>query len=86
LSPRIEPPVLFDVGSTANTATLFPSSINFDPKASIKVDFPAPGVPDKAILIDLLSLLVNKSLIRLLASFLCLGSVDSTNVIALARA
>ena len=33
-------------GSTAKTATLFPSAVNLQPNVSIKVLFPAPGGPD----------------------------------------
>ena len=45
LSPRIEPPVRADEGSTASTATLWPLSISAMPSASIVVDLPTPGEP-----------------------------------------
>jgi hypothetical protein len=45
LSPRIEPPVRAEDGSTASTATAAPSH-SIMPKASMKVDLPTPGVPD----------------------------------------
>mmetsp|Transcript_6137 Transcript_6137/g.19547 ORF Transcript_6137/g.19547 Transcript_6137/m.19547 type:complete len:207 (-) Transcript_6137:2-622(-) len=45
LSPRMEPPVWDDDGSTANTATLCPCDITCSPNASMSVDFPAPGGP-----------------------------------------
>ncbi len=45
LSPRIEPPVRVDEGSTASTATLCPASVRYVPSASIVVDLPAPGAP-----------------------------------------
>ena len=73
-------------GSIAKTATLFPSSINFDPRASIKVDFPAPGVPDNAILIDSFLFFFTKFWISSSDSILCSSKLDSTNVIALAKA
>ena len=47
LSPRIEPPERAEEGSTASTATLSPRSIRNMPKASMKVDLPTPGVPDR---------------------------------------
>src|SRR6185312_7982230 len=45
LSPRIEPPVRAEVGSTASTATLWLSSIRYMPSASMVVDLPTPGEP-----------------------------------------
>lgn len=45
LSPRMEPPVLLDEGSTASTATRWPRPVSRVPKASMKVDFPTPGTP-----------------------------------------
>ena len=45
LSARIEPPVRFEEGSTASTATRWPLSVRYVPSASIVVDFPAPGMP-----------------------------------------
>ena len=50
LSPSIAPPECTDDGSTANTATLCPSSISSFPSFSINEDFPAPGGPDIATL------------------------------------
>ena len=46
LSPRIEPPERRLEGSTASTATWWPCSITCAPSASIRVDLPAPGVPE----------------------------------------
>ena len=45
LSPRIEPPVRFDVGSTASTATRWPAATRFMPNSSMVVDLPTPGTP-----------------------------------------
>ena len=45
LSPRIEPPVRAEDGSTASTATLWPVSIRYMPSASMVVDLPTPGEP-----------------------------------------
>ncbi|PWC75614.1 hypothetical protein TSH64_12310 [Azospirillum sp. TSH64] len=46
LSPKIEPPVRCDDGSTASTATLCPSPMTCSPNASMKVDLPTPGTPE----------------------------------------
>ena len=46
LSPRIEPPETDDEGSTASTASFLPCSMSQTPSASMKVDLPAPGVPE----------------------------------------
>ena len=51
LSPRIEPPVRADDGSTARTATRRPDAVSIEPKLSIKVDLPTPGVPVRPSLI-----------------------------------
>jgi len=45
LSPRIEPPVRAEEGSTASTATLWPRSIRNIPSTSMVVDLPTPGEP-----------------------------------------
>ena len=45
LSPRIEPPVRVDDGSTASTATLWPLPVSMLPSASMVVDLPTPGAP-----------------------------------------
>ena len=45
LSPRIEPRVRVDDGSTASTATRCPSAVSRVPSASMNVDFPTPGTP-----------------------------------------
>src|SRR6476659_7591640 len=45
LSPRIEPPVRVEEGSTASTATLRPCPVRKLPSASMVVDLPAPGAP-----------------------------------------
>ena len=47
LSPRIEPPPRADEGSIASTATLWPAWVRKQPKASIKLDLPTPGGPEK---------------------------------------
>jgi len=47
LSPKIDPPDRVELGSTANTATRKPAAVSMQPNASMKVDFPTPGVPDK---------------------------------------
>ena len=46
LSPRIEPPLTVEDGSTASTASLWPRSRRNMPKDSMNVDFPTPGAPD----------------------------------------
>ena len=45
LSPRIEPPVRAELGSTASTATRCPRSVSQVPSASMVVDLPTPGAP-----------------------------------------
>src|SRR5690606_37100589 len=45
LSPRIEPPLSCDDGSTASTATVLPRVVRWVPSASMNVDFPTPGTP-----------------------------------------
>lgn len=46
-SPRMEPPVFVELGSTASTATRWSCSlISFCPIALMKVDLPAPGTPE----------------------------------------
>ena len=45
LSPRIEPPVRAEEGSTASTATLWPRPIRNMPSSSMVVDLPTPGEP-----------------------------------------
>ena len=45
LSPRIEPPVRLEDGSTASTATRCPSEVSMVPNASMNVDLPTPGTP-----------------------------------------
>ncbi len=45
LSARIEPPVRAEDGSTASTATLWPSPVRWLPSASMVVDLPTPGAP-----------------------------------------
>ena len=53
LSPRIEPPVRRDEGSTASTATRLPRATRCSPNASMKVDLPTPGTPEMPSRIDL---------------------------------
>ena len=45
LSPRMLPLVFSELGSMASTASLCPHEVIYDPKASMKVLFPAPGTP-----------------------------------------
>jgi hypothetical protein len=54
--PKIEPPVMVELGSIARTATLKPFFTKRDPKASMKVDFPTPGLPLRPIRKELLLL------------------------------
>ena len=53
LSPRMEPPVTLEDGSTASTATLWPCSMRYSPRASMKVDLPTPGTPEMPMRIEL---------------------------------
>ncbi len=46
LSPRIDPFETDDEGSTASTATRWPSSTSWRPKRSMKVLLPTPGTPE----------------------------------------
>ena len=48
LSPRIEPPVRVELGSTARTATRLPEAVSCEPRVSIVVDLPTPGTPGNA--------------------------------------
>ena len=48
LSPRMEPPLTLDDGSTASTATRWPRSIRNSPSTSMKVLLPTPGTPGQA--------------------------------------
>jgi len=43
----MDPPERAEDGSTASTATFFPSPVSIRPKDSMKVDLPTPGVPDR---------------------------------------
>ena len=52
LSPRIEPPLRFEDGSTASTATWCPWPMRWRPKASMKVDLPTPGTPEMPRRVD----------------------------------
>ena len=45
LSPKMEPPVRVEDGSTASTATLCPAAVRLAPRASMVVDLPTPGTP-----------------------------------------
>ena len=45
LSPRIEPRVRVEDGSTASTATRCPAPVRRVPSSSMNVDFPTPGTP-----------------------------------------
>ena len=45
LSPRIEPPVRVEDGSTASTATRWPLAVRWLPSTSMVVDLPTPGTP-----------------------------------------
>jgi hypothetical protein len=46
LSPRMEPPLTLDDGSTASTATRWPRSMRNRPSTSMNVLLPTPGTPD----------------------------------------
>ena len=78
----MDPPDIVEDGSTAKTAILWPSSISFKPKHSIKVDLPAPGGPVRPILSDLGSELVILLIISLEYARWSVR-VDSIKVIAL---
>src|SRR5690554_8023291 len=45
LSPKILPPAMGELGSTASTASFFPWLNKYKPKLSINVDLPTPGTP-----------------------------------------
>jgi hypothetical protein len=70
LSPSIDPPDLTELGSTARTATLNPKSVRYDPKTSIKVDLPTPGVPERPMRIACFSDFFSSKLMRETADFL----------------
>src|SRR3954447_4559726 len=46
LSPRTEPPVRTDEGSTASTPTRCPPPVRVVPSDSMNVDLPTPGTPE----------------------------------------
>ena len=50
LSPRMAPPDDLEEGSIANTATLWPWLTISQPRASMRLDLPAPGGPEIPIL------------------------------------
>src|ERR1700687_2452462 len=85
LSPRIEPPVRTEEGSTASTATRLPRSVRNVPSASMVVDLPTPGAP---VIPTRIALPVkgNKTRNNSCASARCAGFFDSTSVIARASA
>lgn len=79
LSPRTEPPVRTEDGSTASTPTLRPLAVSRLPSASMKVDLPTPGTPEiPTRTVSPAGSLVSSSR----AMSRCWGLVDSTNVIA----
>lgn len=81
LSPRMEPPVRLEDGSTASTATRWPSPVSIVPSASMNVDFPTPGTP--LIPIRRAAPACGSSrLSNSWASTRCSARVDSTSVIA----
>lgn len=84
LSPKIEPPERVDDGSTAKTATRLPCPVSICPKLSIKVDLPTPGVPDSPMRSADRS--VPNAANNWAAAVRSWGRVDSTNVIARAKA
>ena len=51
LSPRIDPPLMLELGSIARIANRSSLSRTECPIASMKVDFPTPGGPEIPILI-----------------------------------
>lgn len=81
LSPRIEPPVRVDDGSTARTATRKPSEVSSVPNASMKVDLPTPGTPLMPIR-RARPLCGRSSVSNSCAMSRCWGFVDSTRVMA----
>ena len=81
LSPRIEPPLRTDEGSTASTATLWPRAVRLEPSASISVDLPAPGTPLRPIRIVEAGVGDSRSSTAA-ASRRWSARVDSTSVIA----
>ena len=85
LSPRIEPPLSAEVGSTASTATRCPASVRYWPSVSIKVDFPTPGDPEMPIL-RLVRPEARLAAIKSAALDRSAALVDSTNVMPLAKA
>ena len=80
-SPRIDPPVRRELGSTATTPTCSPASTSRDPRALMKVDLPAPGTPLMPTRIaDPVYARSRPS--SSLAASRCSARVDSTRVIA----
>eukprot|EP01139_Manchomonas_bermudensis_P006552 Amastigsp_a177488_33.p2 type:complete len:230 gc:universal Amastigsp_a177488_33:381-1070(+) len=90
-SPRIDPPVRADDGSTARTARRSSRSASQLPKPSMNVDLPTPGAPEIPMRSDglrsvcaLWSASTRESSSRPASS--CLGCVDSIRVMPFARA
>lgn len=81
LSPRIDPPVRLDDGSTASTATRNPSEVSSVPNASMNVDLPTPGTPLMPIR-RAFPLCGSSSVSNSCAMARCWGRVDSTSVMA----
>ena len=81
LSARIEPPLRELEGSTATTATRWPTAVSFVPIASIKVDLPTPGIPVIPIR-SALPVWGNSTSSSAAALWRWLGLVDSTRVMA----
>ncbi len=81
-SPRMEPPVLDELGSTASTATLWWCSVmSLTPMASMNVDLPAPGTPEMPTR-NAFPVWGARCWRSSCARGLCAGLVDSTSVIA----
>ena len=85
LSPRIEPPVLEEVGSTARTATRCFWLMSWRPSRSMSVDLPAPGMPVMPMRRELVFEEVSAARMWF-AWFWCDGCADSARVMARARA
>ena len=84
LSPRIDPPDRAELGSTASTATRIPCPVRSWPKASMKVDLPTPGVPDRPMRSAVRS--AGRAATSAWARARWSGRVDSISVIARDRA
>ena len=85
LSPRIEPPLSEELGSTASTARRRPRASAASPSASMRLDLPTPGAPDMPTR-RLRPASGARRSSNASASHLCSARVDSTRVMARASA